>query len=45
MYDVSGRADLAQAMGSGGMSDAMAGGDETLNGVLYSVFCEFLDGE
>ncbi|PWN98732.1 hypothetical protein FA09DRAFT_342997 [Tilletiopsis washingtonensis] len=45
MYDVSGRADFAQAMGSGGMGDAMAGGDETLNGVLYSVFCEFLDGD
>jgi hypothetical protein len=51
MYDVSGRMDLAAALndqngqastGSGGGGLA---GDETLNSVLYSVFCEFLDGD
>lgn len=26
-------------------SAGMDGGDETLNGVLYSVFCEFMEGD
>lgn len=43
MYDVSGRADFAAAV-QDGMPPGSAS-DETLNGVLYSVFCEFLDGE
>lgn len=56
IYDVSGRHDLAAAMNGGGSSNSYTGtssgnagmgmesGDETLNGVLYSVFCEFLRG-
>lgn len=53
VYDVSGRTDLASAMN--GSDSGAAGGrfpygagtasDETLNGVLYSVFCEFLEGD
>ncbi|UZJ51084.1 hypothetical protein CBS101457_000404 [Exobasidium rhododendri] len=49
MYDVSGRMDLAAALndqnGSGLAASPGLGGDETLNSVLYSVFCEFLDGD
>lgn len=50
LYDVSGRTDLAAALNDGpnGHTGAAAGGlgsDETLNSVLYSVFCEFLDGD
>lgn len=50
LYDVSGRSDLAAALndnGSGANGGAGAGmaGEETLNSVLYSVFCEFLDGD
>lgn len=42
--------DLAAALNDqNGQSSARAaaglGGDETLNSVLYSVFCEFLDGD
>ncbi|CAO1629368.1 unnamed protein product [Parajaminaea phylloscopi] len=50
MYDVSGRTDFAAAMNTSAEgrdgSDAAAGlGDDTLNGVLYSVFCEFMEGD
>lgn len=47
LYDVSGRSDLAAAFNEnpGGANGAGLGGDETLNSVLYSVFCEFLDGD
>lgn len=52
MYDVSGRTDFAAAMNSGGDSSeggtAAGGGlagDDTLNSVLYSVFCEFMEGD
>lgn len=49
LYDVSGRSDLAAALnesatGANGAGAGMAG-EETLNSVLYSVFCEFLDGD
>ncbi|PWN45071.1 DnaJ-domain-containing protein [Ceraceosorus guamensis] len=45
MYDVSGRADYAQAMDASSHAAANGAGDETLNSVLYSVFCEFLEGD
>lgn len=46
LYDVSGRSDLAAAFHENpGGAGAGLGGDETLNTVLYSVFCEFLDGD
>ena len=51
MYDVSGRQDLAAALndpsgpGAGAAAGAGVSGDETLNSVLYAVFCEFLDGD
>jgi hypothetical protein len=49
LYDVSGRSDLAAAFneqnGPPSTDASGLGGDETLNSVLYSVFCEFLDGD
>lgn len=48
MYDVSGKRSFAAAMSSGGGNgnDDDAGlADDTLNGVLYSVFCEFMEGD
>lgn len=50
MYDVSGRTDLAAALNQSGTSttgfeSSGVASDETLNGVLYSVFCEFLEGD
>lgn len=31
--------------GANATAAGMDGGDETLNGVLYSVFCEFMEGD
>lgn len=47
MYDVSGRTDFAAAMNNSGdpQSSSAGLGDDTLNGVLYSVFCEFMEGD
>lgn len=47
MYDVSGRTDLASALNNHDPTSAAGqyGSEETLNGVLYSVFCEFLEGD
>ncbi|CAO1621012.1 unnamed protein product [Sympodiomycopsis kandeliae] len=52
MYDVSGRTNFAAAMnnsanGSTDDDDEPGSGlaDDTLNGVLYSVFCEFMEGD
>lgn len=50
MYDVSGRTDFAAAMNNGGpdgsgSADGSHLGEDTLNGVLYSVFCEFMEGD
>ncbi|KAK0553550.1 hypothetical protein OC846_002471 [Tilletia horrida] len=53
MYDVSGRTDFAAAMnnpapgsfGAGGSAASGMSSDETLNSVLYSVFCEFMEGD
>lgn len=47
LYDVSGRTDFAAAVNTAeGHSDSASGlGDDTLNGVLYSVFCEFMEGD
>lgn len=48
MYDLSGRTDFAAAVdtGDGHGGDATSSlGDDTLNGVLYSVFCEFMEGD
>lgn len=47
MYDISGRTDFAAAMNASGANGTTGGGvgDETLNGVLYSVFCEFMEGD
>lgn len=54
IYDVSGRSDLAASMQNGAAGDGTGFGggmhahgvnEETLNGVLYSVFCEFMEGD
>lgn len=49
MYDVSGRTDYAAAVSQNSSSNGFdpngLGSDETLNGVLYSVFLEFLEGD
>ena len=49
MYDVSGRTDFAAAVSqntsSTGYDPNGLASDETLNGVLYSVFLEFLEGD
>lgn len=49
MYDVSGRTDYAAAVSqdnsSTGYDPNGLASDETLNGVLYSVFLEFLEGD
>ncbi|EPQ26964.1 uncharacterized protein PFL1_05599 [Pseudozyma flocculosa PF-1] len=49
MYDVSGRSDFAAAVNNA--EDGVYGsdpgdfGDETLNNVLYTIMCEFLEGD
>lgn len=49
IYDVSGRTDFAAAVntaGDNGFGGSASGfGEETLNNVLYSVMCEFLEGD
>ncbi|KAN0059824.1 hypothetical protein ACQY0O_008398 [Thecaphora frezii] len=49
MYDVSGRSDFAAAVNTaedGAFGGGMPGfGEETLNNVLYSIMCEFLEGD
>ncbi|PWN54191.1 DnaJ-domain-containing protein, partial [Violaceomyces palustris] len=49
MYDVSGRTDFAAAVNNSShpmSTDSDVGlGEETLNGVLYSILCEFLEGD
>lgn len=46
MYDVSGRTDFAAAMNNDGADGSGgAAGEDTLNSVLYSVFCEFMEGD
>lgn len=47
MYDVSGRSDFAAAMNTDASTSGGPNGlnDDTLNGVLYSVLCEFMEGD
>ena len=47
MYDVSGRTDISMAVNSdaNGTTDDAGLADDTLNGVLYSVLCEFMEGD
>ncbi len=52
IYDVSGRTDFAASMNAANAADGPGTGpggagvnEETLNGVLYSVFCEFMEGD